>query len=261
MEIIAKVSKGSKMDQIYLPKNRFGLNSGSYVLIKEVIQKDEERLIFHNIKKIEKIKVIIIKELFNILNKYNFDNIIITGSFLDSGFNFNDMDIILIKSENINTNKIKNEINENLGINPHLILIDNGSLLKGIATDPLFQTMLSKYISRKRFIYNVKPEFRYKLLDLHLLKSNLLMENFDILKLDEKLDLLRNLISINLFITKKQIISKEEVYNKIKKLFGDNIIEDLQNNLVDKEKFIKKYKQIYNKTFNKILEGIRNESK
>ena len=64
-----------------------------------------------------------------------------------------------------------------------------------------------------------------------------------------------------LFIIKKQIISKEEVYDKIKELFGDNIIEDLKNNLVDKKKFIKKYKQIYNKTFNKILEGVRNESK
>lgn len=251
------------MDQIYLPKHRFGLNAGSYVLVKELdkIKEKQEKLFFYNIKKIEKVKIIIIKEIINVLNKYNFDNVIITGSFVDEGFNFNDIDIILIKDENININEVKDELRENFGINSHLILIDNKSLLKGIATDPLFQTMLSKYVSRKRSIYNVKPELKHKLLDLHLLKSNLLIKHFDVLNLNEKLDLLRNLISINLFITKKQIISKDEVYSKIEELFGDNIIEDLRSNLVDKKKFIKKYKQLYDKTFKKILEGVRNESK
>src|SRR3989344_2854067 len=233
MEIVAKVSRGSKMDQIYLPKNRFGFAPGNNVLVRELTHEKQEKLFFYNIKKIEKIKIMIINEIFN----------------------------LLIKDKELRLNDVKDELKENLGINFHLILIDNKSLLKGISTDPLFQTMLSKHISKRRFIYNVKPEIRYRLLDMHLLKSNLLMEHFDVLKLNEKLDLLRNLISINLFIIKKQIISKEEVYDKIKELFGDNIIEDLKNNLVDKKKFIKKYKQIYNKTFNKILEGVRNESK
>ena len=34
MEIIAKISKGSNMDQVYLPKNRIGFDIGNYVLIK-----------------------------------------------------------------------------------------------------------------------------------------------------------------------------------------------------------------------------------
>ena len=33
MEIISRVSKGSKMDQIYIPKNRAGLTIGEYVVI------------------------------------------------------------------------------------------------------------------------------------------------------------------------------------------------------------------------------------
>ncbi|MEK6907456.1 MAG: hypothetical protein AABW45_02915 [Nanoarchaeota archaeon] len=260
MEIIAKVSKGSKMDQIYLPKNRFGLNPGSYVLVKETIPRDEGRLIFHNVKKIEKIKIIIIKELFNALNKYNFDNIIVTGSFLDNGFNFNDIDIILIRDQNINISKIKDELKE-MGIESHLILIDNQSLLKGISTDPLFQTMLSNYISKKRFIYNIKPEIKYKLLDLHLLKSELLVGNFDILTENQKLDLLRNLVSIYLFITEKQIVTKEEVCKKIRGMFDEDIFDKLKSNALNKKEFIKRYKLIYGKTFKMILRGIRNESK
>ena len=249
------------MDQIYLPKNRFGLSVGSHVLIKEARFKDEEKLIFYNIRKIERIKIIIVKELFNMLKKYSFDNIIITGSFLDSGFNFNDIDIILIKNKEVNINKIKNEVKENFGIDPHLILIDSKSLLKGISIDPLFQTMLSSYISKKRFIYHVKPEIKYKLLDLSLLKSNLLTENFDILAGSQKLDLLRNLVSIHIFITKKHIITKEEVYEKIKEIFGNDIFDNLRNNTLNKKDFIKKYNSIYNKTLEIILNGVKNESK
>lgn len=260
MDIVAKISRGSKMDQIYLPKNRFGLNPGSYVLIKEITHEKQEKLFYYNTKNIEKVKIIIIKEVFRLLSKYNFDNIMITGSFLEKGLNFNDVDVILIKDGIINTNDIKDELKENLGINSHLILIDNKSLLKGISTDPLFQTMLSRYISKKRFIYNVKPEIKYKLLDLHLLKSESLLENFDILKIEDKLDSLRNLVSINLFINKKQFINKDELYEKIKEIFGGDIIENLKNNLIDKKKFIRRYKQLYNKTFKLIFGGIRNES-
>src|SRR3989344_9678350 len=115
MEIIAKISRGSKMDQIYLPKNRFGLNPGSHVLVREISHEKEEKLFYYNIKKIEKVKIIIIKEIFKLLNKYNFDNVIICGSFLDQGFNFNDIDIILINESEIKLEPIKNELKENLG--------------------------------------------------------------------------------------------------------------------------------------------------
>jgi len=259
MEIISKVSRGTKMDQIYLPKNRFGLNPGSYVLVREVSRIKQDKLFYYNIKKIEKIKIIIIKEIFKLLNNYNFGNIIICGSFLDQGFNFNDIDIILINESEIKLEPIKNELKENLGINLHLILIDNKSLLRGVSTDPLFQTMLSSYISKKRFIHNVKPEIKYKLLDLHLLNSELLVENFDFLNGQERLSQLRNLIAINLFITKKQIITRDQVYRRIKDIFGNNILEDLKTSKINKKEFAKKYKLIYNKTFKLILESIKNE--
>jgi len=38
MVIISKISKGSKMDQIYLPKNRSNLNIGDYVIISPLNQ-------------------------------------------------------------------------------------------------------------------------------------------------------------------------------------------------------------------------------
>ena len=156
---------------------------------------------------------------------------------------------------------IKEECKEAIGVNVHLIVIDNNALLKGLSQDPLFQTMLSSYVSSKRFIFNVKIKINYKLLDLNLLKSKSLIENFDILNTKEKFDSLRNLISINLFIAKKRLITRDMVNKKIKEIFGNDIIKNLKNNNVNKTEFIKEYKKIYEETFNKILEGIKDESK
>jgi hypothetical protein len=122
MELIAKISKGTKMDQIYLPKNRQGFNIGNYVIIKPVINEKvnikRQRPYFYDIKLIEPIKLKIIGEIFSIIEEEieNYENIIITGSFVESGFKFNDIDILLItqspKSEN--KNNIKNNIESNI---------------------------------------------------------------------------------------------------------------------------------------------------
>src|SRR3989344_7260636 len=115
MEIISRVSKGSKMDQVYLPKNRFGLDIGSYVVVKQLEEeKTEEKLYFYDIEHIEPIKLDIIKKIIKIIDKQHiYENAIFTGSFLDNGFNFNDIDILLI-GENKPT--IKEEIERRIGI-------------------------------------------------------------------------------------------------------------------------------------------------
>ena len=65
MEMIARISRGSKMDQIYLPKNRFGLAPGSAVLVKDLTYEKQEKPFFYNVKRIERIKIIIIGRIFS----------------------------------------------------------------------------------------------------------------------------------------------------------------------------------------------------
>ena len=254
MEIISKVSKGSKMDQVYIPKNRFGLDIGSYVVVKQLEEeKTEEKLYFYDVEHIEPIKLDIIKKIIKIIDKqYTYENAIFTGSFLEDGFNFNDIDIVLIGK---NKPTIKEEIENRIGIKAHIIFIDNKSLMKGLSTDPIYQMMLSKCIAKKRFIYNVKNEINYKILDLHLLKSKTLIDNFDILDGNEKYYLTRNLISIFIYVKGKKI-GKEAVDNEIKKTF-DVDIKTIKQNSLDKNKFIKRYKEVYKKTFDKLMRLIK----
>lgn len=265
MEIISKISKGSKMDQVYIPKNRMGFSTGSYVVLKPLgTEKIEKKPFFYNVSTIEPIKLSLVNNIFNILSNTveNYSNILITGSFLEKGFNFNDIDIILISEDKIDAEYCEIMLNNNLGIKFHVILIDNKTLVKGLSTDPLYQMMLSRCISKNRFIYKTKPKFNYKILDLHLIQSKTLIDNFDFLTGDEKYKLVRNLISIDLFIKNKKV-TNEIVDSTVRKIFGHNTVDKLKKNIlvVKKKKFLNKYKKLYDQLFDKILKGVKNRSK
>lgn len=259
MEIIGKISKGSRMDQIYIPKKRVGFDIGKYVIITLLDgkpKKSEEKLSFYNIESIEPIKLKVVREIINILNRsVENENIIITGSFLDKGFHFNDIDIILISNEKINPRNIEKSIEDKIKIKTHILLLNNKTLTKGLSTDPLYQVMLSKCIAKKRFIYRVKQKINYKILDLHLLKSKTLIDNFDIINGNEKYYLVRNMTAIYLYLKKKKI-TKDSVDKEITKQFNINI-EKIRQNVAEKKDFIKKYKYLYQKTFNKIMREVK----
>jgi len=96
--------------------------------------------------------------------------------------------------------------------------------------------------------------------DLHLLKSKLLIDNFDFLTGDEKYEMTRNLVAINQFISKKEV-TKDKIDLAINNFFGNKTIHKLKNNLLLTKDFLKKYKKAYNNAQNIILKGIRDESK
>ena len=267
MEIIGKVSTGSKMDQIYIPKNRSGFAIGNYVVIKplEEGRKKEnsaEKLYFYGVKKLEPIKLDIVEEIMGIIDKTfgDYGNIFITGSFLEEGFHFNDIDILIITENKLNQKIIKENTEKKIGIKAHILFLSNKELIIGLETDPLYQIMLSKCISKKRFVYKTKHKINYKILDLHLLKSKALIDNFDVLGGNEKYDLIRNMIAISLYLDNNKL-SKELVDNKIKVTFDLKDIKELKQNLLHKKDFLKEYKRIYHKTFSKIIGGIENASK
>ena len=258
MEIIGKISKGTKMDQIYISKERVpGFETGRHVLIKPV-QEFKSNPFYYKVKALEPIKNMIIKELFSYLDYL--ENIIITGSFIEEGFEFKDIDIIIVTDKEINLKEIKIHIENYFGIKAHVLSLTYNNLLSGFSTDPLFELMLSKFISKKRIIFNKKKEINYKLLDLHLLKSKSLIDNFEFLTGKEKYKLLRNLFAILLFLDNKEINSKS-LNLEIEKRFGNEAAQKIKENMFDKAQFIKKYKLIYEQTFKKIMAGIKNEQK
>ena len=79
MVIISKISKGSRMDQVYLPKIRPpGFGVGNFV---EIVPTQRKKINFytHNLNYLEPIKTLIKDELFDYFEAV--DNVILTGSF------------------------------------------------------------------------------------------------------------------------------------------------------------------------------------
>lgn len=250
VNLISKISKGTNMDQIYIPKFRPpGFAIGGHV---EIIPTKRKKRSFYsyNINQIEPIKNLIKDEIFNYFKEI--DNVIITGSFLEKGFKFNDIDVILV--DKINTDKNWEEyFQKRLGIDTHFICLNRKNLRKGLSTDPLFQMMMSRYLAKKREIFKIKNEFNYKQLDLHLLKSKTLLNNFDILTGKEKYNLTRNLIAIKLFLKNKKL-NKNLVDKEIEKVFGKSTVNKLKENLIEGEKFLREFRKIYNQTFDQIMD-------
>ena len=265
MELIARISRGTVMDQVYLPKKREGFGIGSHVVITPLEpsrpKKTLPKSFFYNIRVLEPIKLKIIADLFlSIARRVSrYDNIIVTGSFLEPGFRFNDIDILLITDEKINTTDIHKDIDEQLGIKAHIIVLNKKILREGLATDPLYQSMLSTCVAKNRFIYKVVPRIKYRILDLHLLKSKLLVDNFDILDGHEKYYLTRNLIAIAQYLKGKGV-DRNQIDTEIKRIFHLNNVDEIKRNILDKGRFLKEYRMLYENTFEIIMEGIRRGS-
>ena len=258
MVLIGKISRGSKMDQVYISKERApGFEVGATVLIQPVVEKAKPALYYYGIKHLEPVKVAIIEDVFNYLK--HADNVIVTGSFIEEGFDFEDIDVIVVAEERIGSKSIENHFKTALGVKVHVIALNFKTLLKGISTDPLFQMLTSKFVSRERTIFKTKNMINYKLLDLHLLKSELLITNFYFLTGREKYKFVRNLFAIILFLDEKTI-SSESVDNEINRCFGKNSVRNIKENLAGK-RFLAKYKKLYENTFRRIMKRVKNDPK
>lgn len=266
VKLIGRISKGSRMDQVYLPKNRLGLAVGEYVTVqpleKEQKKGSKTKRYLYGINYLEPVKLEITEKVVSLLERKigRYENIIITGSFLDKGFSFNDLDILLVREEKANLEWLNRELKKLTGIKIHLIQLSRADLIRGLARDPLYQLMLSQCLARKRMIYRINHVIDYKLLDLQLLQSKLLPDNFDLLSGKEKYYLTRNLAAIRAYLHGGRVKLKE-VDGLIKEQFLLSDISLIKENMVSKQNFLAGYKKLYNQTFKLILGGIKNAAK
>lgn len=251
------------MDQIYIPKQRVpGLEAGTLVVIEPALLKGAEKpkLSYYKVESLAPIKVAIIERIFEYFERMaEVENVLVAGSFLEPGFEFEDVDVVAISGKKIDASSIEMALSTELGLNVQVIAIGFKILLKGISTDPLFEMLVSRFVSKKRVVFRAKREMHFKLLDLHLLDSKVLLDNFEFLTGREKYKLTRNMIVVLLFLDDRKL-SVEAVNSGIEKHFGKDIVKLIKENMVGKA-FLSKYKSLYNKLFDRIMAGVRNDSK
>ena len=254
MEIIGRVSKGSVMDQVYLPKQRNGLPIGSYVIIRAAVQAPQApKPVLYGVKNLEPLKIEIVKRVSSLIEeKVECTNILITGSFVKQGFGFRDIDILIVSDEKkIDEKGIAARIVQEIGTPVHIILLTEKELAIGAVRDPLYALMVSRCIAKKRFTYHLQKRIiNPQLLDVHLLKSKVVIYSFEFMSGDDLYYAVRNMVAISLFLKGK--ISAELIEKQIKNIFNLSEKEILRK-AFKKTSFLKKYKSFYNATFESIL--------
>lgn len=263
-KLIKRISKGARFNQIYLQKNEgVDFEPGKSVIITPLdgIISQEPSLFEYNVK-LGNLKKQIVRAIFkSVESSGDYDNILITGSFLDEGFNFEDIDIVILNPKSIDKSHLKESIENGIGVEPHIILIGSESFNKGIKRDPLFSLMVAKYVSRNRAIFRKDKEINYKLLDIYLLRNKNLIDGYDLFNIKQRKKLLRDFMSIKLFSENKEITQKR-IEKETESIFGKAIIESLfyYGNNEEKEKFIRKLKREYDKLERKILENVSKQA-
>ena len=230
VKFIKNVSKGSRFNQIYVPKDMESLIEVGDEVEVRLVKKSTTLHYSKNLKKLSEFKEGLIKGIFSSLNSIDSINyIFITGSFLTEKISYNDIDIVLITNKNINNfeETIYGKLIERFNLKLHLIAIEESRFNDLIKICPLTKSMFSRFICNREIKI---PEEKY--VDSRHIKF-LLMMPYDLLdiRLSSRsfFDSIRRLITIEKFL-KNKILDIEGINEELKGLLTERIYNKIKNN-------------------------------
>jgi len=232
-KFIHKISKGSRFNQIYIPKEMNGIfEVGDNVEIR-LLSKKVSLYYSKNLKKLTNYKENLVKEIFSSLAGFSdIGQVFIVGSFLTSKIDYNDIDILLISDKNIE-NKVYQSLTDKFNIKFHIISISEERFEYLQYSCPLTRSMLSYFVSNKEFILPAQNK-----LDIKHIKF-LLMTPEDLLKVNlgsrAYYDSIRRLITIESFLENKPV-DILAINNQLTKIIGETLSSMIKNNeIIEKE--------------------------
>jgi hypothetical protein len=233
------VSKGSRFNQVYVPKNmEKAIEVGDEVEVK-LIKKHISLNYSKELKKLSNYKENLVKDIFSFCNEFiNVNSVIIVGSFLTEKINYNDIDIVLIidKTNENFEETVYEDIIEKFNLKFHIIAIEEEKFQRLLKICPLTRAMLSNFVSNKPIEIPNETSFVEK----HI--KFLLMMPYDLLeiKLNSRTfyDNLRRLITIERFLKGKSLDMlkiNEELKNLMKIPLRDKIKnnEEIEQNSIE----------------------------
>jgi len=223
-----KVSKGSKFNQIYIPKEMGNIVEVGDIVQVRLLEKHKE-LYYKNQKKLPDFKEYLIKKVFSDLQRFSeIKAIFVVGSFLYETI-YNDIDIIIITNEEkkISEKNIENLLIKTFNQKFHVLLFNEERLRDLIEKDPLTRVMLNNYVSNKKIDFDYKIKIDKK----HILFLLMMPEDLLELSMPSKIfyDNLRRLVAIEEFLRNKGL-ERESLLNKIKKEIDIRLLDKIKNN-------------------------------
>lgn len=226
-----KVSKGSRYNQIYIPRGKEReFEVGDIVEVKLI--KKEGRLYYSgHLKELSNFKENLIKQIFTFLSKYKeIKQIFIFGSFLTKKIDYNDIDILILvdKENEVFDNKVYGDVTDKFNLNIHIISWQSDKIKKTLQICPMSRGMLYHNVSNKNF--SIPSEKIIE--DNHI--RNLLMVPEDLLKVRFPLgkiyyNSLRKLVTIEHFL-KNNEIAPDKIDDELTKSINTENITILKEN-------------------------------
>lgn len=251
---IHRISKGSRFNQIYIPREMEKVFEAGDLVSIELVEKKVQIFCSKNFV-LSKFKEKLAEEIFSFLcNFQGIRKIFLVGSFVTQKIDYRDIDLLIVvkdKNEMIE-NEIYSKLIDKFNLKFHLILIPEGRLERLAEICPLTRSMLYSYISNKKFIM---PERK---IDKSHIKFLLMMPE-DLLKIKANsrvfYDNIRRLITIERFFDNKDI-NPEKINKELKQTLG-NLFEDLRDNGEIDKSIINKLREIIKRKLRNIDRKIR----
>ena len=243
MKFIHTISKGSRHNQIYIPKEmEMNFSVGDIVQVKLVSKKI--RLIYSKpLRNLSEFKEKLVLDVFSFLSQFQIKQIFFVGSFLTEKIDYNDIDLlIIIKNQDKNLEEIiYNKLIEKFNLKFHILVISDKRFNVLIKICPLIRSMLTFFVSDNNF----KLE-KNMYLDKNHIKFLLMMPE-DILEITPEsrifYDSLRRLVTIERFLNESDI-STIRINSDLEELLGSNLIIILKENAKIDSKTINRLRNI-----------------
>lgn len=243
-----RVSKGSRFNQIYIPKKMEKTFEAGDIVKVELVKKKTE--IFAENAKLSEFKKKLIEEIFSFLSRFEIKQIFFIGSFLNQKTDYRDIDILIIADEKTEK-EIYEKLSDKFNLKFHLIAIPEPKFKILSETCPLTRSMLYSYASNHKF--NLPKQK----IDKNHIKFLLMMPE-DLLKIQAGsrvfYDSIRRLITIEKFLDNKELNS-EKINSELKLLLG-NLYKYSKNNGEINKEIIKKFRKIMKSKLNSIMKKL-----
>jgi len=239
MEFVHKVSKGSRFNQIYVPKDMELLFEVGDLVEVKLLKKSVNLFLRGNVK-LSEFKENLIKEVFSFLGRFKeIKQVFFFGSFLTKKIEYNDIDLLIIAENKRFDEIVYKEIIDKFNLRFHVISISEDKFLELSEICPLTRSMLSQSVSNKKFKI---PEKRIDKKHIEFL----LMMPEDLIKIKTNsrvfYDSIRRLIVIEIFLEHKEE-SQEDVEKEMTKSLG-RISEKITNNGEVSEKEVEDIRKV-----------------
>lgn len=222
------VSKGSRFNQIYVPKGMEGLIEVGDEVEVTLVRKHISIHYSNGLMRLSEFKENLIKNIFSFLSQIDGVSLVFTvGSFLTEKISYNDIDIAVITSKEDNFEDARNKLIEKFNLKLHIIVLEERTFRHLLKTCPLTKAMFSRFISNKPL--SIPDE---RVLDKNHIKFLLMMpEDLLDIRLNSRafFDSLRRLITIQRFLENKSL-DTALINSDLRRLIEYKLYNRLKNN-------------------------------